>query len=416
MANMQAILDTIRANASTEYQTRVPEAARTNIEAVGNPILEYQNIQNEFLNALVNRIALTIVANKTAKNPLAVLKKGSIPLGSDIQEIFTNMAKDAGYDRTGSKLLTVTKPDVKALYYRVNREGQYPVTIYQVDLQRAFTSWTELENLMTSIVTSLYSGDTQDEFILMKSMFAKAIDEEHIVTASISHVKDETTGKALVKAIKKASKAFTFMSHAFNKYYDFRPTKDTGRPVETWTPVEDQVLVIRADVMTDIDVDVLAAAFNMDKVKFMGQVLEVDSFGSESNCVAVLCDRSFIKVYDTLNKMTDFFNPQGMYYNYWLNHHQVYGYSLFANAIAFVCDDEAISLNKSTTTLTTEDPETLVATTTPVNADVSWISSDETVATVAAGVVTPVANGTAVIFAVNGDKVASCTVTVNIPA
>jgi uncharacterized protein YjdB len=154
----------------------------------------------------------------------------------------------------------------------------------------------------------------------------------------------------------------------------------------------------------------------MDKVKFMGQVLEVDSFGSESNCVAVLCDRSFIKVYDTLNKMTDFFNPQGMYYNYWLNHHQVYGYSLFANAIAFVCDDEAISLNKSTTTLTTEDPETLVATTTPVNADVSWISSDETVATVAAGVVTPVANGTAVIFAVNGDKVASCTVTVNIPA
>src|SRR5690606_14431849 len=116
---------------------------------------------------------------------------------------------DSGYDRTGSKLLTVTKPDVKALYYRVNREGQYPVTIYQTDLQRAFTSWGELENLMSSIVTSLYSGDAQDEFILMKSMFAKAIDSGHIVTASVSHVDDEATGKTLVKAIKKASKAFT---------------------------------------------------------------------------------------------------------------------------------------------------------------------------------------------------------------
>lgn len=411
---MQAILNTIRANASVEYVNRVPLASRTNIESVGNPILEYQNIQNEFINSLVNRIALTIVHNKTAKNPLAVLKKGAIPLGSDIQEIFTNMAKDAGYDRTGSKLLTVTKPDVKALYYRVNREGQYPVTIYQTDLQRAFTSYADLENLMSSIVTSLYSGDAQDEFILMKSMFAKAIANDHVVKAAITHVKDEATGKALVKSIKKASKAFTFASHSFNKYFDNRPDTDLGRPIETWTPIEDQVLVIRADVMTDIDVDVLAAAFNMDKAKFMGQILEVDSFGSADNCVAVLCDKSFIKVYDTLNKMTDFFNPQGMYYNYWLNHHQVYGYSLFANAVAFTCDDEAIALDKTTLTFADKDAvdQTITATTTPLDATVAWLSSDENVATVTAGVVSPVGKGSCLIFAINGDQTVSCAVTV----
>ena len=43
--------------------------------------------------------------------------------------------------------------------------------------------------------------------------------------------------------------------------------------------------------MTDISIDVLAAAFNLDKVAFKSMVLEVDSFGSANNCYAMLIDR-----------------------------------------------------------------------------------------------------------------------------
>ncbi len=414
MADIKLILDTIRANASTEYQERVPLAEQTTIAEVGAPILTYQSTQNEFLTALVNRIALSVIQNKTAKNPLAVLKKGTIPLGSDIQEIFTNMAKDTGFDSSGSKLLTKTVPDVKSLYHRLNRQGQYPATVTKQQLQTAFTSYSELEKLLSSIVTSMYSGDTFDEFILMKNLFASAINDNKIVKVGVSHVSDEATGKALVKAIKKASKAFTFPSSAFNAYYDNRPASDTGDPITTWTPLEDQILVIRADIMTDIDVDVLAAAFNMDKVKFLAQSLEVDSFGSATNCLACLIDRSWVQVYDNLFETSEFYNSQGLYWNYWLNHWQTYSYSLFANGIAFTCDDESISLDQSTLTFSTSATQTLTATTVPVDAEVSWISTDETVATVIDGVVTPIADGTCVINAVNGDKVASCTVTVAI--
>jgi hypothetical protein len=415
MANMKAILDTIRANASTEYQNRVPLAERTAIEAVGNPILTYQSTQNEFLNALVNRIALSIIQNKTAKNPLAILKKGTMPLGSDIQEIFTNMAKDNGFDWSGSKLLTKTTPDVKALYHRVNREGQYACTITKPQLQRAFTNYGELENMLNSIVTSMYSGDTLDEFILMKDLFSKAITGTNkIVKASVSHVKDETSGKAFIKAVKNASSAFTFPSTAFNSYFANKPASDKGDPITTWTPTEDQLLVIRADIMTEIDVDVLAAAFNISKLDFMAKCLTVDSFGSATNCLAVLIDRSWVQVYDNLYETTEFYNPQGLYWNYWLNHHQTYGFSLFANAVAFICDDESISVDKSTLSFTTLDTQTITATVVPVDANVSWISSDVTVATVEAGVVTPIADGTCVINAINGDKVTSTIVTVAI--
>jgi hypothetical protein len=415
MANMQLILNTIRANASVEYQERVPIAEQNNIEAVGAPILTYQTTQNDFLNALVNRIALSVIQNKTAKNPLAVLKKGTIPLGSDIQEIFTNMAKDTGFDGKGDKLLTKTTPDVKSLYHRINRKGQYPVTITKPQLQTAFTSYNELEKLLSSIVTSMYSGDTFDEFILMKNLFADAITNNKIVTVSTPHVKDEATGKAFIKAVKNTSSAFTFPSTAFNKYFDNRPDSDKGDPITTWTPTEDQILIVRADVMNDIDVDVLAAAFNMDKVTFLASTLKVDTFGSATNCIAVLCDRSWVQVYDNLFETSEFYNSQGLYWNYWLNHWQTYSFSLFANAVAFMCDDEAISLNTSTLTFTTTATQTLTATKTPTDAVVSWFSSDDKIATVSSdGVVTPVTNGTAIIFAVNGDKVANCSVTVNI--
>lgn len=414
MADMQNILNVIQVNASQEYQARVPLATQTNIATVGAPILTYQSTQNEFLSALINRIALSIIRNKTLKNPLAILKKGTIPLGSDIQEIFTNMAKDQGFDGSGSKLLTKTTPDTKVLYQRMNRKGQYPTTISKQQLQTAFTSYAELEKLLNGIVTAMYSGDNYDEFILMKNIVADAITNEKVVTVSVDHITGEGSAKGLIKAIKKTSKAFTFPSSSFNTYFANKPDSDTGDPVITWTPPEDQVLLIRADIMTDISIDVLAAAFNLDKVAFKSMVLEVDSFGSATNCYAMLIDRSWMQVYDNLFETTEFYNAQGLYWNYWLNHWQTYGYSLFANAVAFVCDDETISIDKTSLTFTTASTQTITATKTPASATVTWLSSDESVATVSAGVVTPVANGTCVISAINGDAIANCPVTVNI--
>ena len=75
-----------------------------------------------------------------------------------------------------------------------------------------------------------------------------------------------------------------------------------------------------------------------------------------------------------------------------------------------------VSLNAEELNLTVgEDPVTLVATVEPENAadkTVAWSSSAENVATVENGVVTPLAEGTAIITATAGDFSAECTVTV----
>lgn len=416
MANMINVVNAILAQGSQEYKARVPVATQDNISAVANPILTQASIRNEFLLTMVNKFALTEVKNMTYNNPLKVLKKGGIPLGVDVEEVHTNMAKAKTFDPTGATLLARAIPDVKVIYHRINREDQYEVTVTKKRMVQAFSSWSALNDLLTSMINTLYSGDNRDEFIITKNLIASAVTDGKVVKLSVPHIHSTNGAKDLVKSIRTLASNFTYPSSAYNKYLAFKPDYDTSNtPVETWCPKEDQILLIRSDIMTEIDVEVLAQAFNMDKTTFLANTLEVDNFGSATNVYALLCDKSFFKIYDNDYSTDEFHNPKGAYDTYYLNHWGTYSISLFANAVALCCDDEAITVDKATLSFVTSATQTITATTTPVDADVAWMSSNEGIATVVDGVVTPVENGTCLIFAINGDKIASTAVTVNIP-
>lgn len=335
MANMVNVLNTILSNASADYQARVPEATRTNITEVGAAVMSYSATQNEFLNALVNKIAMTIVHNKTFRNPLQVLKKGSIPLGRNIEEIYTNPVTGTVFDATGADLLARSIPDTKAIYHTMNRQGKYKTTISKSQIMHAFTSYEALEKLLNSIVNSIYSGDNLDEFLLMKELFASAITGKKLKTVEIAPVTDTASAKEFVKAVRTISQDMQFPGSKYNSYYDINKATD-AKPVVTWTPAENQVLILRNDVSVNMDVELLAQAFNVSYTDLQQRTLIVDSFGTNTDCGAVLCDQSFIQVYDNLTQMENFHNGEGLYDNFIYHHWQTYSMSLFANAQAFI--------------------------------------------------------------------------------
>lgn len=339
MANMVNVLNAILNGASADYQARVPLATQNNITDVGSAIMNYQPTENEFLSALVNKIAMVIVRNKTFSNPLSVLKKGGVPLGRNIEEIYTNPVTGTTFDPTGSKLLERAIPDTKAIYHSMNRQGQYKATVSKAQLIHAFTSYHALEQLLNSIVNSIYSGDNLDEFLLMKELFASSITGGKIKTVNVGAL-DGTldSAKNLVKAIKTVGQAMAFPSANYNSYFDINKDTD-AKPVITWTPIEDQVLIIRNDVSVDVDVELLANAFNVSYVDLKQRTLTVDSFGTNVNCGAVLCDKSFVQVYDNLTQMETFHNGEGLYDNFIYHHWQTYSMSLFANAMAFMLEE-----------------------------------------------------------------------------
>lgn len=332
-----SILNTIRSNASNLYQERVPVATKLNLDNVGVAITEYEAQTNEFLSALVNRIAFTIVSNRRFKNPLSILKKGGKPFGTDIEEIFTNPVSAVTFDGSNtSDMLNVTKPDIKTVYHRMNRQDKYPVSISTPQLQKAFKSVNEMEKFINSIITAMYSGDEMDEYLLMRNLIADALENDKIVSFDVAYTGNETTSKDLIKLIKTLSSNFTFPSEDFNAYNFLNQAAISAKTMtacKTWTPKENQIIMIRSDVDACTDVEVLAKAFNLDKTDFLKRKIVVDSFGND-NTLIVLCDESMFQVYDDLFQVRSFDNGSNLTTNYWLHHWQTMSLSLFANAVA----------------------------------------------------------------------------------
>ena len=93
-ASTMDILNTIRQNASYEYQSQVPEVTKaSDIPRVGEILYGYPALANQFINALVNRIALVRVKSAVFNNAYAQLKKGYLEFGETVPNFFPSLAK-----------------------------------------------------------------------------------------------------------------------------------------------------------------------------------------------------------------------------------------------------------------------------------------------------------------------------------
>lgn len=394
MANLPKgakVFNVVRADMNSVYLNDLPSATSDNINTISNILFNdgYQPMLNEFVTTLINRIALTIVRNKSYNNPLALFKKGSIPLGTDIQDIFTNPAQAEQYEYSNTamaKLLTITDPDTHVAYYRRNRQDLYTKTISREGLQGAFVSWEKFEDYISSITTSLYSGNYIDEFKYTKELIDGAYDNDKVIVKTVTNPTDEASAKAFLKQARALYKKLSFPSTEYNAYSKFSGAKGT---ITTWTEPDRVVLIIKADAMAEIDVEALAAAFNLDKANFLGRVIEVDRFEND-NIIGVICDESWLQIYDNIFRFDEFYNARVMAWNEYLHAWSTFAICPFANAVVLATEEPVpatnIAFGKESTTLNlSSEPknETLTVTLTPSTAttDVEYTSSDPLVFT-----------------------------------
>lgn len=303
---------------------RIPEATASNIRDIGEILRYNTQVANEFLNVLVNRIARVLITSRLFENPLNSFKKGSERYGDVIEEIFVNLANAHEYDpQIASREVYAREiPNIDAVYHKMNSQLFYKATIQEQSLAKAFTSENGMRTLIAGIVDQLYSGANYDEFISMKELFAANKPYFAYVKTDAPTV---ATAHNIVTNIKATSNMMAFMNDSYNRF-----------GVKNFTPRDRQVLLIRADIDALIDVNVLASAFNMSKAEFMGRRVVVDDFGTGMDDVyAVLCDETFLIVVNNLDRFTEQYNAQGLYWNYFWHVWRTYAISPFANAIAF---------------------------------------------------------------------------------
>lgn len=350
--NSVDVLNAIRNSASINYRDYVPIATADadSIRAIGATIMDYPALQNEFLNALVNRIGRVILTSKSYQNPWAMFKKGFLEFGETIEEVFTNLAKPFQFDPAvaENEIFKREIPDVRSAFHVLNYQKFYKATVSQEQLRMAFMSWDGVTSLISSIVESMYTAANYDEFITMKYLLCRRLLSGEVYWANPSSTQIPT--KDIVKSLRNYSNLLTFLSDDYNLAGVYNSTKK-----------DEQYIIIPSSIMAEIDVEVLAAAFNMDKVDFMGHVVLVDSFSNLDTArlnelfkddptykainefeladlktvAAVLVDKDFFMIFDNLQNFTENYNGQGLYWNYFYHVWKTFSTSPYANAVLF---------------------------------------------------------------------------------
>jgi hypothetical protein len=398
------IINTILDNASSLYISRVPSATRSNLADVGKTITSNANIMNEFVTALVDKVALSHVMSRMFNNPLARLKQtNGRPMGNTIEEIFINPATDAGYDYDGTKLLKTTKPDGKVCYYGLNRKSSYPITIAENELMRAFSSEQEFMSMYDGIVNSMLSGDQIDEFMLTKGVIGQAIDSGSVVVLQ----SDLAQPKILAKSISNMSKEFAFPNTVYAGYNRINASsmQSGEKPCVTFCDKSRQCLIVRADAQTEIDFEVLATMFHMEVAKLEAITILVDKIPSELYDIhAILLDIDAIQVRDMTFKTTSQYIGSSLMWNFWLHHWQYLFVSMFGNVVAFgkaLSEVTAITIGGTLTITTLSGTTQLTSTLTPSTPSVPtvfWSVNDTTKASIdSTGKVTALKNGSVIV-------------------
>lgn len=355
-ANSVEILNTIRNSATPYYKQMIPHAKAStgSIRQIGNIMMNYEPLQNEFLSALYNRIGRVIITSKMYYNPWSPFKKGLMELGETVEEIFVNIAKAHTFnpEKAETNFMKREIPDVRAAFHTMNYQKFYKATISNDQLRQAFLSWQGITDLIAKIVNSMYTSHNYDEFQVMKYMLARNILNGYLYPVTVAQV-DKENAPDIVTEIKAISNELVYESPDYNL-----------NGVYTFTEKNDQFIITNARFDAVMDVNVLASAFNMDKVEFMGHRVQIDGFdridenrmnelfADDPNAgyiplteeekaalkavPAVLIDRDYFMIFDNLYKFTEDYNGEGLYWQYWYHAWKTFSTSPFANAVIFV--------------------------------------------------------------------------------
>lgn len=332
MDNVQ-FLNAIRAVASAEYKERIPTATQTNIQNIMSTIMEYSSTKEEFTETILNKIVKTKVLNKAYENSLKFFKKEPLPFGKTIEGVFVELIKAKNFNENfgtentvAGSLLEKEKPNVKVEYYSENFKHKYKMTISDEQLKSAFMSSDGLSQMTQGIIRSGSSSAEYDEYMMMKSLICSVVTKE-LEIEGLFTLSESEQAKKITKTVQALVNKFRFMSTEYNK-----------QGVHTHCQPSDCVIITTPDQLANLNVELLATAFNVSYTEMPSRIIVIDSFlnvdkTDDSDTVCIVADMDVVQFRDTLNTWETFRNGDRLETNMF---HHVWGSACgcgFVNAV-----------------------------------------------------------------------------------
>lgn len=316
------IYNSIRSELSPQSQSVLPVMDEIAMASdVLKALADYPTAKNEFISSLTNRVVKTMFFSKLWNDPLKVLKKGMLPVGKSIEQVFVEAGAGINfgshYEEGGNEtndLIGKRVPEVNVDYITENYKKQYKISFSYQQLKGAFINKYGLNDLLSKTLEAQLTQAELEEYEAIKSL---------LEDADMAKIELDTTyAKDIAKAVRTLRRKMTFVTDKYNM-----------ANVGTHTLPSKMVIFTVPEVEAELDVELYAQAFNMDKAELISRIIVIDEF-ADPNTKMIIADEDYIQVWDTLNEGGDFINPQGLYINYFLNRWMIVGQCKFANAIA----------------------------------------------------------------------------------
>lgn len=341
------ILDKIWLSGTNDFQQRIPQPTQQTLESTMEALFDpmNRNYYNQFVDALVMRIGDTYAHQQSWKNPFAVFKGPKMLYGSTLQEIAVKWVKAHAYRDDVEDVFKIHRPDSAVWYHSQNRRDQYEITVNALELRTAFTQPNGLNRYIAAIMQAPINSDEYDEYRIMLQLLAFYEENFGFYKYHLSGVpSDEATGKEFLKAVRTFAGKLKFPTTIYNG------VRLPELPV--FARPEELVLLVTPEIDASVDVDTLAAVFNLEKADVQIRKVIVDEFPfADSTCCALLTTEDFFQCRDTVYQTDSIYNPKALGTNYYLSHFGIYSVSPFVPAIMFTTD-ATTTTNKVTQSVT----------------------------------------------------------------
>jgi hypothetical protein len=346
-----AWLNAVRNQQGTDYQNRIPEATQANLRETVENIWNYTPGRNQVSDALVNQLAMVMFTNTLWSNPLTEFKSGTLEYGETVEEVMIGLIEAIDYDfdrdELEKEIFGESPLEVQSRFYSRNRKDRYKFTLHLPGLRSALIG-NQLGSYAAAAMSAPQTSDQWDEYLLMTRLFHEmdVSSNQGFHTVNVPDVSDQDSdaddSKFLLRRMREYRNTLPFISRAYNL---------AGMPAAV-NP-SDLILFTTANADAAMDVEALAAAFNIEKAEAQSRkiVLPAEHLGIDGT-QAILTTRNFFRVFDNLIDTTSQFNPAKLSTNYWLHHWQTIAASPFAPVIMFNSRRESTVLNVTETATT----------------------------------------------------------------
>lgn len=357
-----AILNAIR-NESDIFRTSTPLVQNaSDAKAFGEFVTGAGRYKEAFWGILINRIAVTLATGREFKNKLARFRRGKLNLGDIVQSVWVGLVLPEGWSSDVANpgdVYKTNKPDAMVSMSAVNSKLSYEVTTNDTELSYAFTTEGGLFDLVSKIVERLITSEAYDDFLMMKWVIAKNLLAN---TDAIVYMGEELASQA------SADKLTATMKEVVNDY-PFMKTKYNEAHVQAPCPVDEIVFISTSKSRAKLDVYALSKAFNLTYEQFLGNEVQIDSFGFDdadlvrlynvldenvalglipaytpftqaqlttlSKVTGAVIDQDWFMSWDRVYEMNSIYDPKHLNNNTFLTIHRIYSYNPFANCTYF---------------------------------------------------------------------------------